>query len=107
MNIPDSTLATPDKVQAALQEVVDPELGVNIVDLGLVYGVDVTDGCVRVTMTLTTPGCPLHASMSEAAERAIRVLVPGVRQIAVDLVWDPPWSPERITHQGRKELGWA
>lgn len=100
-------LVTPERVKEALKQVYDPELGVNVVDLGLVYGVEVDDARVVVTMTLTTPGCPLHASLSQAVEAAVHELVPGVESVEVRLVWDPPWSVERITLAGRKALGWA
>ncbi len=99
-------LVTESNVLEALKEVYDPELGVNVVDLGLVYGVSAERGQVRVTMTLTTPGCPLHASLAEAVESAIEFMVPGVESVAVDLVWEPPWTPDRITEAGREALGW-
>ncbi len=95
------------EVWEALRTVVDPELGVNVVDLGLVYEVSVDDGRVYVAMTMTTPGCPLHESMAQMVERAILFRVPGVREVTVKLVWDPPWSPDRITEEGRKLLGLA
>src|SRR5262249_10956053 len=84
-----------EKVWAALQGVLDPELGMSIVELGLVYGVDVRDGTVRVTMTLTTPGCPIHEAMTRWVGDAVR-RVPGVEDVAVCLTFDPPWRPERI-----------
>ncbi|HEX5505842.1 MAG TPA: iron-sulfur cluster assembly protein [Thermomicrobiales bacterium] len=94
-------------VHAALREVEDPELGVNIVDLGLIYDV-LTDGAdVRVVMTLTTPGCPLHATLRAAVDRAVRLMVPGVGRVDVDLVWEPRWDPSRITDAGREALGWT
>lgn len=80
----------PRRVLAALQQVIDPELGVNVVDLGLIHGVAVEDGCVQVDMTLTTPSCPLQASISEAVETAVGRFVPGVDTVRVNLVWDPP-----------------
>lgn len=98
-------MVTEEEVWQALKEVVDPELGINVVDLGLVYEVSVDDGRVYVAMTMTTPGCPLHESMAQMAEMAIRFRVPGAEQVVVDLVWDPPWSPDRITEEGRKMLG--
>ncbi len=93
-------------VKAALREVIDPELGVNIVDLGLIYGVAVADDTVTVTLTLTTPGCPLHASIRDAVERAVLMYFPNIQQVDVDLVWEPRWQPEMITPEGRAELGW-
>ncbi len=83
------------KIWTSLRAVFDPELGMSIVDLGLVYGVEVHDATVRVTMTLTTPGCPLHGAMTGSVRRAV-MLVPGVENVEVQLTFDPPWTPERI-----------
>lgn len=91
-------------VLAALKHVVDPEIGLNIVDLGLIYAVVVEDGNVYIKMTMTTRGCPLHESISRGAEEAVRHL-PGVKNVKVEIVWDPPWTPERISEWGRKQLG--
>jgi metal-sulfur cluster biosynthetic enzyme len=101
-----SPLLNETQILEALHDVFDPELGVNVVDLGLVYGVAVDGNRVRVTMTLTTPGCPLHASLSDAVDEAVRLMFPGVQDVSVNLVWDPPWEPERITPAGREALGW-
>lgn len=90
---------------ARLEFVYDPELGVHLVDLGLVYDLECRDGQVGVRMTLTTPGCPLSESMPEAVRRALET-VPGIRSIDVELVWDPPWRPEMMTDHARLELGW-
>ncbi len=94
-----------EAVIAALKEIYDPEIPVNIYDLGLIYGVDVDDESdVVVTMTLTTPHCPVAESMPGEVElRAASV--PGVRDAEVNLVWDPPWSPEKMTDEARLELG--
>ena len=89
-----------------LYDVIDPELGINIVDLGLVYNLDVDGGLVRVEMTMTTPACPLHDYLTEQVEQAIRAEMPDVRSVAVHLVWDPPWGPERMSRVARQELGW-
>lgn len=98
-------MATEEQVIEILKEIVDPEIGVNVVDLGLVYGVDIEDdGKVTVRMTLTAPGCPLHDTISRTAEMAIETL-PGVTSAHVDIVWDPPWTPEMLTDEGRRLLG--
>ena len=116
MKIAPTLLDTPDLFAAdaahqqalgCLYDVIDPELGINIVDLGLVYDLDVDDGLVRVEMTMTTPACPLHAYLSEQVEEAIRAEMPGVRTVAVHLVWDPPWGPERMSRVAQQELGWT
>ena len=95
-----------DELSAALRQVYDPEVGINVVDLGLIYGVAQRDDCVHVEMTLTTPGCPLHDTIGQAVQRAL-LRVPGVARSEVELVWDPPWTPLMITDAGKRELGWA
>jgi metal-sulfur cluster biosynthetic enzyme len=86
---------TSEQVWCALGEVFDPENGMSIVELGLVYSIDIHDEAVHVTMTLTTPGCPLHASITDWARQAIK-RVPGVETVDIQLTFEPPWSPERI-----------
>ena len=100
-------LVSEDLVRQALREVIDPELGENLVDLGLVYRVRVQGATVEVDLTLTTPGCPLHASLHAAAERAIRAMVPGVQQVTVQLVFDPRWTPDLMSPAARQRLGFA
>lgn len=93
-----------DAVVAALKDIFDPEIPVNIYDLGLIYGVQVVDGHATVTMTLTTPHCPVAESMPGEVE--MRVLaVPGIATAKVDLVWEPAWSPAVMTDEARLELG--
>jgi FeS assembly SUF system protein len=92
-------------VVAALKEIFDPEIPVNIYELGLIYGVDVTDeGSVTVTMTLTTPHCPVAESMPGEVELRVAA-VPGVRDAEVNLVWDPPWDMAKMSDEARLELG--
>ncbi len=98
-------MATEEQVLDILKEIVDPEIGVNVVDLGLVYGVDFPEpDTVTVRMTLTAPGCPLHDMISRSAQMAIETL-PGVKQAQVEIVWDPPWTPDKLTDEGRRLLG--
>ena len=94
-----------DAVVDALKEIYDPEIPVNIYELGLIYGVEVTpDSDVVVTMTLTTPHCPVAESMP--AEVELRVgAVPGVRDAEVNLVWEPAWDPAKMSDEARLELG--
>jgi metal-sulfur cluster biosynthetic enzyme len=87
-----------------LRQVVDPELGCNIVDLGLVYGVAVTGQKVTVVMTLTTAGCPMHESIRWGAQQALLNLA-GVEEAEVEVVWDPPWHPSMMTAFGRDATG--
>ena len=92
-------------VIAALRDIFDPEIPVNIYDLGLIYGVDVSsDGDAKVMMTLTTPHCPVAESMPGEVELRVGA-VPGIRDAEVNIVWDPPWSPANMTDEARLELG--
>lgn len=94
-----------EAVVSALKEIYDPEIPVNIYDLGLIYGVDVSDDAdVAVTMTLTTPHCPVAETMPGEVELRVAA-VPGVRDCEVNLVWDPPWDIEKMSDEARLELG--
>lgn len=88
----------------ALRAVIDPELGLDIVSLGMVYTVTVAGGDVAIEMTLTTPGCPLHASI-EADVKHVLGQCPGVDSVSVELVWDPPWSPDSMSDSAKSSLG--
>ncbi|TAK47347.1 MAG: metal-sulfur cluster assembly factor [Betaproteobacteria bacterium] len=90
----------------ALREVLDPEIGENLVDIGLVYRVACAPGLVEVDLTLTTPACPAAGSIAEQAEHAIRSHCPEVREVRVTVVFDPPWTPERMSEQVRQRFGW-
>jgi metal-sulfur cluster biosynthetic enzyme len=95
-----------NEVLEALRHVVDPEIGINVVDLGLVYEANTRDGHVRVVMTMTTPACPLGESLAEDARAAIREHVGTVKSVAVDVVWEPPWQPSMMSDAARAQLGW-
>ncbi|OYW50630.1 MAG: SUF system Fe-S cluster assembly protein [Novosphingobium sp. 12-62-10] len=96
---------TYEAVITALREIFDPEIPVNIYDLGLIYGVEVgEDAHVVVTMTLTTPHCPVAESMPAEVELRVAA-VPGVRDAEVNLVWDPPWDPAKMSDEAKLELG--
>lgn len=95
-----------DDVRDSLMFVIDPEVGVNIVDLGLIYDVEFHDTAVLITMTLTTPGCPLHDTIEEAIHRVIETRHPNITEIKTNLVWEPPWDTEMITESGKRQLGW-
>jgi len=99
--------ATPlndELVLETLRQVIDPELAVNIVDLGLVYSIHFTAGKLTVTMTLTTPGCPMHDSIADGV-RNILLTLDGVTEVEVEVVWDPPWHPSMMTDVGRAMTG--
>lgn len=89
-----------------LRTVIDPELGINIVDLGLVYGAQTVDGVARILMTTTTPACPIGSYLSDAIRRAL-LEIDGLLDVEVELTHDPPWSPDRMSDEAKTELGWA
>jgi metal-sulfur cluster biosynthetic enzyme/Fe-S cluster assembly iron-binding protein IscA len=105
----DASAALPDEdqVREVLHEVIDPEVGVNIVDLGLVYGIALADGLVRVRMTMTTPACPLSEHITNEITTFTTQAYPAVRSVEVEIVWDPPWKPSMISDEARKVLGWS
>ncbi len=93
-------------VLEALRDVIDPEVGLNIVDLGLVYGVDVAGDDVKVTMTMTTAACPLGEQIVRDAEARLGA-IDGLGTVAVELVWEPAWTPERMSPEAKEALGWS
>lgn len=97
-------MVTKEQVYEALQECYDPEIPVNIVDLGLVYDVQINDDKVDVKMTLTAPGCGMGGMIASNAQALIMDL-PGVTEAHVDVVWDPPWDPSRISEEAKQKLG--
>jgi metal-sulfur cluster biosynthetic enzyme len=94
-------------VSEALKTVEDPEAGMNIVDLGLVYGIAVEPGRVRVEMTMTSPACPVGAYLVDESAAAIRAIAPEGTDVQVDLVWEPPWTPERMSPEAQSRFGWS
>ena len=100
-----STDLTLEKLYAALKNCYDPEMPVNIVDLGLIYQIDIqAGGVIRVKMTLTTPGCSMGTSIVQNVEEKLRQ-VEGVQNVQVEIVWEPSWSQHMISEEGRKKLG--
>lgn len=97
---------TEKQVMDSLREVVDPEINCNVVDLGLIYNTDISEGRVTVQMTLTTPGCPMHESIALAVEHAL-LGIDGVTEAHAEVVWDPPWEPSMMTEAGRARVGLA
>lgn len=94
-------------ILSGLSEVIDPEIGVNIVDLGLIYRAERAAGGIEVAMTLTTPTCPMGESLVEEVRSTLAARFPDAPAVAVTLVWEPAWSPARITEAGQVQLGWA
>ena len=97
-------MITQEIVFQKLKECYDPEIPVNIVDLGLIYDVAIAGDGVKVKMTMTSPGCPLHASMAESVKRKLKE-IEGVGKTEVEIVWQPPWTPQRMAPELRRRLG--
>lgn len=95
-----------ERIREALRFVTDPEVGVNIVDLGLVYDVEVNADTVDVKMTMTSPTCPLHAVITRNVENTIRAKFHAARYVNVELVWDPIWNPSMMSQKAKQTLGW-
>jgi len=89
-----------------LKQIYDPEIPMNIVDLGLIYGFEWTDDVVKLKMTLTAPGCPVAGILAEEVKTAIEK-VPNVKSATVEMIWDPPWSPDRMSEFAKRQFGYA
>jgi FeS assembly SUF system protein len=101
-------MLTVDQVMEALKNCYDPEIPVNIVDLGLVYDVKIIDDKnVYVKMTLTAPGCPVGPFVAEQVREAVMTLVEGVEKVDVEIVFDPPWTPDRMSDEAKALLGFV
>ena len=96
-----------DDVRAALKTVEDPEAGMDIVDLGLVYGIEAADERIRVEMTMTSPACPAAPFLVDEATAAIRAIAPDGVDVQVELVWEPPWTPDRMSDEAKARFGWT
>lgn len=97
---------TSEQIRHTLRSVVDPEVGVNIVDLGLVYQVESTAAEVKVSLTMTSPACPLSDLVIAEAESALHAVLPEGTVVSIDLVWSPPWDPSMMSDKARENLGW-
>jgi metal-sulfur cluster biosynthetic enzyme len=107
MNFPyDGPEALRQPVAAALSRVVDPEVSMNIVDVGLIYGVAVEADRVHVLITMTSAACPVIDLIIEDAERELDAVVPAHLKICVELVWEPPWTPDRMSADAKRFMGW-
>lgn len=96
-----------DDVRQALRTVEDPEAGMSVLDLGLVYGIALAPGRVEVEMTMTSPACPAADYIVDEAAAAIRAVAPEGTDVEVRLVWEPPWTPERMSEEAQKRFGWT
>ncbi|HEX7271472.1 MAG TPA: metal-sulfur cluster assembly factor [Casimicrobiaceae bacterium] len=101
------TMPDDDAVREALRNVEDAEAGMNIVDLGLVYGVEVAATAVHVEMTMTTAACPIAETIVDQARSAIEAIVPPGTEVDVKVVWDPPWTPDKMTGVAKEHFGWG
>ncbi len=97
-------MANQEDITNALRTVIDPEIGLNIVDLGLIYEIQINEGKATVKMTLTTPGCPMHATISQEVKEKVESLN-GINEAIVQIVWDPPWTMDRMSDEAKKEMG--
>jgi metal-sulfur cluster biosynthetic enzyme len=95
-----------DALRAILRQVSDPEVGINIVDLGLIYRIDIAPREIRITMTMTSPACPMGDMIMDDIDTVLDAALPPDIKVAVDLVWEPPWTPEMMTAEARKHFGW-
>jgi metal-sulfur cluster biosynthetic enzyme len=95
---------TEKDIRGALYDVIDPELGVNIVDLGLVYRVDVDGRAARITMTMTSPACPLRDYLQDLVESTVTARVPDAESITVEIVTEPPWTEDLMSDAARRQL---
>lgn len=97
-------ILTENQILETLKTVIDPELGINIVDLGLIYNLEFGENSVGVTMTLTTPGCPMHNTMPGWVRESLMSISTDL-EIEVNLVWQPPWTPDVMSDNAKKQLG--
>jgi metal-sulfur cluster biosynthetic enzyme len=103
----DTALPTEEAVREALRSVDDPEVGMNIVELGLVYRIDVAPQGVYVEMTMTTPACPMGELISDNARQAVGALLPEGVDVDIELVWEPPWTPDLMSDSAKQTFGWT
>jgi metal-sulfur cluster biosynthetic enzyme len=95
---------TKEKVMEVLKNVIDPEIGINIVDLGFIYGVDIKGKEIHVRMTLTTPGCPMHSMFVHEVKQSLESAFDDA-EVEIEMVFDPPWTPDRMSNEAKKKLG--
>lgn len=101
-----SEMPTEEDVRNALRNVIDPEVGLNIVDLGLIYGVVISDDKLHIDLTMTTPACPMSEMILDNARQVLAALLPAGAEIELNLVWEPPWAPDRMGEYARHFFGW-
>jgi len=97
---------TEETIRQTLKAVLDPEVGVNIVDLGLVYQVEIRPEEVYIQLTMTSPACPLHGVITRDMDKVLRQAFPDLGEMTIELVWEPPWSPDMMSAEAKQQLGW-
>jgi len=97
---------TEEQIRETLKRVFDPEVGVNIVDLGLVYNIEIKPTEVYIQLTMTSPACPLHSVITCKMDQVLRQGFPDLGPMTIELVWEPPWKPEMMSDAAKKQLGW-
>lgn len=95
-----------EQILETLKFILDPEVGVNIVDLGLIYNVAIDGDSVTIDLTMTTPLCPLHGMITQQMDTLLRKRFPELDQLKINLVWEPRWTPEKMSAAARRQLGW-
>ena len=96
-----------ETITETLKSVFDPEVGVNIVDLGLIYQVEIRPEEIYIQLTMTSPACPLHGVITRNIDKALREKFLDLGEMTIELVWDPPWSPELMSSAAKQQLGWS
>jgi metal-sulfur cluster biosynthetic enzyme len=99
-------IPTKEAILNLLHNIIDPEVGINIVDLGLIYGVEISDNKLRVDLTMTTQACPMGDMILDDVRQALTGLAPTGTEININLVWEPPWSPDKMSQNARDHFGW-
>ena len=95
---------TEEKILEVLSEVYDPEIPIDIVNLGLIYGIDIQGGNVVISMTMTSPGCPASTQIAGESKLVVEE-IPGVESVDIDIVWDPPWDPSKMSEEAQQSMG--
>ena len=98
---------TEEKIRETLKEILDPEIGLNIVDLGLVYQIELRPEELYIQITMTSPTCPLSGVITRNMDQVLRKTFPNLGEMTIELVWDPAWSPELMSDTAKKQLGWS
>jgi len=97
---------TEEQIRETLKQIFDPEIGINIVDLGLVYNIEIKPTEVYIQLTMTSPACPLHGVITRKMDQILRQVFPDLGSMTIEMVWEPSWKPEMMSDAAKKQLGW-